>query len=129
MGKSGGKSRPSTTPRETRKTIEKADANLEAGMVVTFEGDDYEVRVGDMTPALTRELRRATGFSFMQLLAQMAVNPDVDSVAAWVWLAKRVDGETVALSEIDERVTYASIQADDDFIAKEVEVGDTRPEA
>lgn len=109
MGKS---TRPKVERRDTRKTTAKADAELDRGIALEFKGKTYEVRVGDVPPGIARELRQQTGYGFLQLFAAMATTPDLDLIAAWIWLARRIDGENVDLSEVDAEISYASIAVD-----------------
>jgi hypothetical protein len=66
-------------------------------------------------------LRRETGFSFRGLMQAAAKDPDVDIIAALVWLARRIDGERLlsyedVASEIgyDVDVELVEAEADDD---------------
>lgn len=106
MGKS---TRPKVERRDTRKTKASAEADLNRGIEITIAGRAYAVRIGDVSPDLARELRRETGFGFLQLFGSLVGTPDVDTVSAWIWLARRVEGEDVTLAEVDSEVTYATI--------------------
>lgn len=114
-------SRPSTARKHTRSTDQsKADA-MEQGLKITLEGEVYEVRLGDVSSNLTRELRRGTGMSFNQLMREVTTDPDVDSIAGFVWMARRIAGEKVDIEDVV--VTYTQLLGDD----FEVEVPDARP--
>lgn len=87
-------SRPNLARKVTRTSKQKQDAELNAGLrVVLSEGEAYEIRMGDVTPAAARELRRQCGFGFHSLLQQLGADPDVDLISTFVWLARRLAGE------------------------------------
>ena len=112
--------RPTAARKHTRTTeTNRADA-MDQGLKITLEGEVYEVRLGDVTSNLTRELRRATGMSFNQLMREVTTDPDVDSIAGFVWMARRIAGEKVDIEDVV--VTYAQLLGDD----FEVEVPDAR---
>jgi hypothetical protein len=102
--------RPTTARKVTRTTEENRDAELDRGLRVTIDGEAYEVRVGDITSTLARELRSKLGFGPMQLIRQCAVDPDVDLLSAFVWLARRIGGELVRFEDVE--VTYAQLLSD-----------------
>lgn len=103
--------RPTPGRRATLRTDKNADDALEAGLKITIDGETYEVRLADVTSTLARELRRGTGMSFNQLMVEVANNPDADSIASWIWLARRIAGDKVDVDDVV--VTYAQILADD----------------
>lgn len=104
-------SRPSAARRHTRTTEKKATDQLEQGIRITLDGESYEVRLADVTPNLTRELRRGTGMSFNQLMREVTSDPDLDSLAGFIWMARRIVGEKVEIEDVV--VTYAQILGDD----------------
>jgi hypothetical protein len=120
--------RPSAARKHTRTTeTNRADAN-EQGLKITLEGEVYEVRLGDVTSNLTRELRRGTGISFNQLMREVTTDPDVDSIAGFVWLARRIAGERVEIEDVV--VTYTQLLGDDFEVAlPESRAGGDDPEA
>lgn len=103
-------SRPSLARKHTRKSDEAAQAELNAGIRITIEGEPYEVRVGDLNPGLVRELRRAYGGSFHKLMDEISGDPDIDLISTFVWLARRVAGETVEHDAVE--VDYTALLAD-----------------
>lgn len=109
-------SRPSLARKHTRSSEDKRTAQLDTGLRITVEGDVFEVRIGDVTPELARELRALTGMSFMRLLSLCGEDPDVDVLTAFEWLARRVRGEDVELSQI--QFTYADLMSDEFDIAE-----------
>jgi hypothetical protein len=88
-------SRPSTARKVTRKTEEKRDAALDEGLKLTIDGAEHVVRAGDLTALDSRELRRQVGMSFTGLMQAFASDPDIDLIAAIVWLARRIRGEAL----------------------------------
>lgn len=121
--------RPSAARRHTRTTEKKSDDALEQGLRITIDGEVYEVRLADVTSNLTRELRRGTGMSFNQLMNDITTDPDADSIAGFIWLARRIAGEKIAIDDVV--VTYAQLLADDfdvDLPGKREETADD-PEA
>lgn len=94
------------TAANRAKAAAAADAEQEAGVKITLDGVDYVVRQGDLNGRLTRELRQQTGCSFQKLIKELDTDPDIDSVAALVWLARRIEGEAVTYDEVAEEVGY-----------------------
>lgn len=99
--------RPSAARKVTRSSEENRQDALEQGVRITLDGESYEVRLADVTPNLTRELRRQAGMSFNQLMREVVTDPDLDSLAGFVWMARRIAGEVVEIDDVI--VTYAQI--------------------
>lgn len=99
--------RPDKTRKHTRTTENNATAELEKGLRITLDGESYEVRLADVTSTLARELRRGTGLSFTRLMDEIMTEPDADSIAGFVWLARRIAGEKVDVDDVI--VTYAQL--------------------
>lgn len=93
--------RPSLARKHTTSSEKKRDEALDAGVRLTIEGVVYEARVGDVTPAIARELRQAIGMGFMGLMNTVAEDPDIDVVSAFVWVARRIKGEFVAFEDVE----------------------------
>jgi len=87
--------RPTLTKRTTRASEQARKAELDAGIAVMVDGVRYQVRMGDLSSMDAANLRRETGFSFRGLMTAAAKDPDIDIVAAIVWLARRLDGEAL----------------------------------
>src|SRR5687768_12770019 len=115
--------RPTTARKVTRTTEASREDALDQGLRITFEDEVFEVRVGDITSALARELRGHLGFGPMQLIRQCAVDPDVDLLSAFVWLARRIGGEFVRFDDVE--VTYAQLLSDGFDVATP---GDAEPD-
>lgn len=122
----------SNRPSLARKVTPKSEKNradaLSQGVRISVDGESYEIRMGDVTPALARELRRTVGKSFNALMDEMGRDPDIDSISEFVWLARRLKGDVVALDDVE--VDYRAM-LDDGFeidVAGAEEVDDS-PEA
>lgn len=102
--------RPTTARKVTRTTEANREDALDQGLRITMEDEVFEVRVGDITSSLARELRAKIGFGPMQLIRQCAVDPDVDLLSAFVWMARRIGGEMVRFEDVE--VTYAQLLSD-----------------
>lgn len=119
--------RPSTARKVTRSSEKAREAALDSGLRITIDGDDFDVRLGDVTSSMARELRNNTGMGPLQLINATAVSPDVDLLSAFVWLARRQRGEFVAFEAVE--VTYGQMLSDGfDVGFPEVEA-ETDPEA
>lgn len=99
--------RPTTARKVTRKTEENRENALDQGLRITLEDEVFEVRVGDVTSAMARELRTKLGFGPMQLIRQCAIDPDIDLLSAFVWLARRIQGDMVRFEDVE--VSYAQL--------------------
>ena len=87
--------RPPLQRRVTRASESKRNAELDMGLSISVDGKVYTVRQGDLTSLDTMALRRETGYSFMGLLKAFQADPDIDLIAALVWLSRRIDGEVM----------------------------------
>ena len=123
-------SRPPLARKVTRKTEEARTAALDTGIVLKVDGQDFVVRVGDITPGMAREVRRVTGASVMQLIDTVSATPDLDVVSELIWVARRMRGETVTLEEVDaEFGGYDTLLSDRFDIAEAGPEVDDGPEA
>jgi len=102
--------RPSLARKVTPKDEKARQAALNEGVRITIDGQVYEVRVGDLTVPITRELRKNYGGSFNKLMTDLATDPDLDLVSTWIWLARRVQGEDVDYQSVE--ITYSQFMAD-----------------
>lgn len=91
-------------PNLARKVTPKSEANresaLDQGVRMVVDGVEYVVRLGDMTSPIAREFRRNYGASFNALQEELGGDPDLDSIAAFMWLAKRLAGEVLDFDEV-----------------------------
>lgn len=88
-------------PSSAKATADKK-AILDVGLRVELSDptEVYEVRYGDVTPRLARDLRASTGMGWQQLIEALRV-PDVDLMQAFIFLARRVKGEQVTIDDVD----------------------------
>lgn len=79
------------------------------GMRIDYDGRTYVVRQTDLTPRLVAELRQETGFGgWMGLLQEVRRGFDLDTCAAFIWLCRRVAGETVQYGDVLDAMSYDS---------------------
>lgn len=119
-------------PNLARKVTPKDEANrtsaLDQGIRMNLGGEDFEVRIGDMTAPLARELRQNYGGSFNKLQDELALDPDIDSIAAFVWLARRMRSEVVGFDDV--AVSYSQMLEDGfEITVAKREVVEDSPEA
>lgn len=120
--------RPTAARKVTKKTEESRREALDQGVRITLDGESYTLRIGDVTPAMARELRRETGHSFMALVNLLGDDPDIDVIAEAVWVARRMAGDEVALDDV--MLDYNNLGDGFDIdVAKPLEVVDDGPEA
>lgn len=124
-----GNNRPSTQRKHTRKTEESRADALEQGIRITLDGAVYTVRLGDITSTVARELRSQAGLSVNQLMQEITTSPDVDIIASFVWLARRLSGDDVAHDDVV--ISYTQLLGDgfDVSLPDKREVDDSSPEA
>jgi hypothetical protein len=108
----------------------KPKADQSRGMQIEFDGQTYVVRQSDMTGQDARALRQEVGMSFAGLLTQMQADPDIDLIAAFIWLARRIKGDVITYDAILDSIGYESdidVKLEDKRTAAAVE--DDSPEA
>ena len=66
------------------------------GIKVVEAGKVYQVHLGEMSGLDVAELRAQTGLSTSGLLRQAINDPDIDTIAAVVWLARWLAGDRPA---------------------------------
>jgi len=99
--------RPNLNRKVTRTTEAKRDEALNQGLSLTVDGRVYTVRAGDLTGMDAAALRREVGMSFMGLMKAMQSDPDVDLIAALMWLSRRIEGEKLlSYEEVAQEVGY-----------------------
>lgn len=103
-----------TASSKKRAAIGKEEALMQ-GYRLTIDGEVYEAQLGDVTPAIARELRRNTGHGFLGLMREMSTDADVDLVSAAVWVARRIAGDPVAFEDVE--VSYKQMLGDDFAVA------------
>lgn len=118
--------RPSLQRKVTRKTEDKRRELLDEGVRLSLDGEEWVVRLGDVTPVLARRFRREMGMSFTAVIAELNDDPDIDSVGALIWLARLIQGDEVALDDV--AITYADLE-DIEVAEPGSEAADGSPEA
>lgn len=108
--KNTGAKRPSTQRKVTPRTEKTRNDALDAGLRITMDGEDFDVRLGDVTSSMARELRTHTGMGPLQLINATAMGPDLDLLSAFVWLARRQRDEFVPFDQVE--VTYKQMLSD-----------------
>lgn len=66
---------------------------LSEGIAVKWDGREYAVRLGDLSSLDAQALRREVGLSFIGVMKALRTDPDIDLIAAVIWLRRRMDGE------------------------------------
>ncbi len=115
--------RPSLQRKDTRKTKEARQAELDAGVRITHDDKTYEVRLGDVSPQIARRFRLEYGSSFMRLINELGRDPDIDTVAGIVWMARLLGGEDLEFKDVE--VTYADME---DYDVERVDSPSPTPE-
>lgn len=93
--------------RQSAQAQKKRTEALDEGLTITVDGTAYTVVQGDLTSLDTMALRRETGYSFRRLLEAFRDDPDVDLIAALVWLSRRVQGERMlSFAEVADEIGY-----------------------
>lgn len=118
-------SRPPLQRKQTRSSESARKAELDVGLTITVDKESYTVRQGDLTSMDIANLRRETGYSFRGLMMAASRDPDIDIIAALVWLARRIRGEQLlSYEDVANEIGY-----DVDVELREPEEGDDPPEA
>lgn len=110
--------RPPLQRTHTRKTEAARQAALEEGVKISYDGEDYVVKVGDVTSQIARRFRREVGISFQKVIEELSSDPDIDSIAALVWLARLLRGDETSLDDV--AISYSDLD--------EIEVSEAAPE-
>ena len=113
--------RPSLARKHTRKTETRRSEALDEGIRISVGDEVYEVRVGDLNALHERALRRQYGAPFSDLMEEFEAHPGLDSIAAVVWLARYMRGET------DLTYDEVALLIDLEF-AEAMEIADTSAE-
>lgn len=113
--------RPTLAKKHTRKTEANRQNDLDQGVRIELDGEVFEVRAGDLSAVHSRLLRRECGVSFMQLMDELQESCDIDSIAAVIWLARRLRGESM--------VSYEDVANDIDYsLTDRIKVDNTSAE-
>lgn len=93
-----------------QKLAERDAPDLILSLKVDGKLGTYPVRFDEVSAAEIAGLRSAVGYGINQLQKYLAADPDIDVLAALVWLSRRQNGETsVTYDEVAEPITYGSI--------------------
>ncbi len=79
--------------------------------VITIKVDDdaFELRLDEINAVDSTAVRNATGMSLRGLLDAAESDPDIDVIAALVWLARRQGGEPrLAFATVAAEINYDS---------------------
>ncbi|HEY9391367.1 MAG TPA: hypothetical protein VIR27_16580 [Mycobacteriales bacterium] len=96
---------------QTRRTVDRQTRRrsaIGAGVRVTLDGVAYTLHMGELSAMDASALRRETGMSVAGLLSAIQSDPDIDILAAVVWLARRQDGDRVTFDEVASGIGYDS---------------------
>ena len=120
-------SRPSMARRVTPRDRQRKHSELAGpSLAITVDGVTYAIREGDLSASDVSALRREIGMSFRAVLKAATTDPDIDVIAAIVWLARRAEGENLlSFSEVADEIGY---DVDVQVVGDEAEVSDS-PEA
>lgn len=103
--------RPTLAPKQTRASAAKKKAAMDSGISITIDERTYVVREGDITALDSRALRQEVGMTFPKIIAAMQDDPDLDLVAALVWLARRLEGErNLAFDDVASELNYSHVE-------------------
>lgn len=75
-------------------------------LVITVDGDRHVFCPDALTARQIGECRRQVGRTVRSLLAEVATDADIDTLAAFVWLAKLQRGERVDYATVADAITY-----------------------
>lgn len=97
-------------------------------VALMVDGKRYEICFEDCTALDAKDCRRQTGLSLSQIFGSAAdAEPDLDSVAALVWLARRKAGEReLAFDRVAASISYgtpfeSTAKDDTDEVARDPE--------
>lgn len=121
--------RPTTARKVTRSSETKRKSALDEGVRISVGDSVYEVRIGDINALHSRALREQAGMSFTRLMDLMNTDPDLDVIAAVVWLARRMKGEgSLAYDDVAAEIGFDFLEQAEITETATEKVGDD-PEA
>lgn len=97
-----------------------------AHMSMTVDGTTYTVRLAEISAAHATLYRKETGGSLRAIIASAGTDPDIDTVATIMWLARRQAGDDVTYAEVADGVRY---DADIEVVEEPAEEDPDSPEA
>lgn len=95
-------------------------------LVINVDGDEHTFTPDAVTARQVGECRRQVGRTVKALLDEVSSDADIDTLAAFVWLAKLQRGEAVTYAEVADALGYGT---DYGVTTNVVDVEDDSPEA
>lgn len=90
-----------------------------------LDGVKYPFRLAEVTARDSGALRKACGISLRAAVAALKDDPDIDIIAALVWLSRRQNGEpNVSYDEVAEAIGY-----DTEFAYEGLQEADEDPDS
>jgi hypothetical protein len=80
----------------------------ELTITITVDGDPVVVYPNLLTAKDIAAIRAQSGMSVRKLVELAQEDPDVDVIAALVWIGRCQAGEQASLSEVSQGITYQS---------------------
>lgn len=78
-------------------------------IVIKVDGVEYPLRVDEITAADAGALRQSTGLSVRAVTQAAEVDPDIDIIAALVFLSRRQNGaKSLAYAAVADAISYRS---------------------
>lgn len=77
-------------------------------LAITMDGDRHVFRPDALTALQLGQLRKEVGRTLKVLYAEMAEDPDLDTLAVFVWLAKLQRGEKATFDAVAESIGYGT---------------------
>ena len=94
-------------PAGSNLTMAEARSSRINAFGIQYEGKTYTVRQADLTPRDIAALRKETGFpGWLGLVEAAGSGFDLDVLAAFLWLARRVKGEFVPYETVLDEMSY-----------------------
>ncbi len=83
-----------------------ASRRADAHISISVDGTVYTMRPSELSAVDGAKVRAQTGMSLRSLLSAAETDPDLDVIAAVVWLARRQAGEKITFDEVAEAIGY-----------------------
>lgn len=95
-------------------------------LVINVDGDEHVFTPDAVTARQVGECRRQVGRTVKALLDEVSTDADIDTLAAFVWLAKLQRGEAATYTEVADALGYGT---DFGLSTNAVDEEDDSPEA
>ena len=79
-----------------------------ARLSIAVDGDVHVFTPSALTAAQVGQCRRQTGRTVRALLDEMQTDPDIDTIAAFVWLAKLQRGDDATYADVVDSIGYGT---------------------